>query len=198
MARRTRSGSGTRTISWRWRKRPNRICMGGVSAPGSSAWKLEHDNLRAALAWAIANASAIGLRLAGALGWFWHFHGYHREGRDWLLQALDRATDGVGADIDRLRAKALNQAGYLAIWLRDVPQATALLEQSVALWRAAGRAARPRACPLRLWCSRVQSGQRRERACAAGREHRGLPPGGREAGPGPGAVLAWAYNLFPG
>jgi tetratricopeptide (TPR) repeat protein len=113
-----------------------------LDARGQRAWiqrlELEHDNLRSALAWAIANASAIGLRLAGALGWFWANHGYHREGRDWLLHALDRATDSVGADVDRLRAKALDQAGYLAVWLRDLPQATALLEQSVALWRALG------------------------------------------------------------
>jgi predicted ATPase/transcriptional regulator with XRE-family HTH domain len=100
--------------------------------------EVEHDNLRAALAWAIEHASAVGLRLAGALGWFWHFRGYHREGRDWLLHALDQATDGVGANVERLRAKALNQAGYLAMWLRDLPQATALLEQSVALWHALG------------------------------------------------------------
>ncbi len=100
--------------------------------------KLEHDNLRSALAWAAPHASALALRLAGTLGGFWHLSGYSREGRDWLLHALNQATDGMGADIDRLRAKALNQAGYLAIWLRDVPQATTLLEQSMALWRVLG------------------------------------------------------------
>jgi predicted ATPase/DNA-binding SARP family transcriptional activator len=108
---------------------------------GQGAWvrrlEAEHDNLRAALAWAIAHAGATGLRLAGALGWFWHLHGHHREGRDWLLQALDQA-DAAGVDGDRFRAKALNQAGYLAMFLRDLTRAKALLEQSVVLWRAIG------------------------------------------------------------
>jgi non-specific serine/threonine protein kinase len=109
---------------------------------GQRAWlrrlELEHDNLRAALDWAAPHASALALRLAGALGEFWHLSGYHREGRDWLLHALEQATDGMRADIDRVQAKALNQAGYLAIWLRDFPQATTLLEQSMALWRVLG------------------------------------------------------------
>ncbi len=109
---------------------------------GQGAWvrrlEAEHDNLRAALAWAIAHAGATGLRLAGALGWFWHLHGHHREGRDWLLQALDQADDAAGADGARFRAKALNQAGYLAMFLRDLTRAKALLEQSVVLWRAVG------------------------------------------------------------
>jgi len=109
---------------------------------GQGAWvrrlEAEHDNLRAALAWAIAHESELGLRLAGALGWFWHFHGHHREGRDWLLKALDQANTDARTDSDRFRAKALNQAGYLAMFLRDLTRAKALLEQSVALWRAVG------------------------------------------------------------
>ena len=171
-------------------------------ARGQRAWvrrlELEHDNLRSALAWAIGNASAIGLRLAGALGWFWIFQGYHREGRDWLLQALDQATDGVGADVDRLRAKALNQAGYLAMWLRDLPQATALLEQSVALWRALGE---PRGlahalcdCGLAVYNQGNVANARAllEESIAAFRQV------GEKQGLVAGAVLAWAYDLSPG
>jgi len=65
---------------------------------GQQTWvtrlEVENDNLRSALAWAIEHARAIGLRLTGALGWFWHLHGHHREGRDWLLRALARVKEG--------------------------------------------------------------------------------------------------------
>ncbi len=108
---------------------------------GQQTWvrrlEVDNDNLRAALGWATHNASEIGLRLAGALGWFWHFHGDHRKGREWLLRLLERAKND-GDHLDRFRAKALNQAGYLAMWLHDLAQANALLEQSVVLWRAVG------------------------------------------------------------
>src|SRR5262249_10208169 len=60
-----------------------------------SARRLEgdHDNLRAALA-ACSEAAmppVLGLRLAGALWWFWNLQGVHSEARRWLEQALARA-----------------------------------------------------------------------------------------------------------
>jgi len=75
---------------------------------------VEHDNLRAALAWARARDAGdtgassrdtreraeIGLRLAGALWRFWRARGYLREGRAWLDAALARTAardDGATA-----------------------------------------------------------------------------------------------------
>ena len=70
-----------------------------LRGPDQRAWWLrlerEHDNLRAALRWLLdqddAAERAVGLRLAGALGWFWAMFGYHAEGVRWLEEALARA-----------------------------------------------------------------------------------------------------------
>ena len=50
----------------------------------------EHDNLRTVLIGCQAEDgdTAIGLRLAAALGPFWEVRGYHTEGRSWLTSVL--------------------------------------------------------------------------------------------------------------
>src|SRR5256885_12952345 len=48
----------------------------------------EHDNLRAALDRLRASTPERFLRLAGALGWFWHLHSHFAEGRAYLAEAL--------------------------------------------------------------------------------------------------------------
>ncbi|MCC6189407.1 MAG: helix-turn-helix domain-containing protein [Anaerolineales bacterium] len=77
----------------------------------------EHPNLNAALAWSLAAPLSRGLdtgmRLAGALGWYWHLRGHWREGRQWLARLL--AQPGGAADA---RARALCAAGLLA-WAQD-------------------------------------------------------------------------------
>src|SRR5206468_1312577 len=52
----------------------------------------EYENLRAALAWCLAeeNGAERKLRLAGALGRFWEVRGYLSEGRSYLAEALGR------------------------------------------------------------------------------------------------------------
>jgi predicted ATPase/class 3 adenylate cyclase len=96
----------------------------------------EHDNLRAALSWAIAGGGAdTALRLAGALWWFWFVRGHLSEGRRRLEEAL--AQDGRSAT-SSVRAKALVGAGRLAAEQGDPERATVLLEEGVALFREAG------------------------------------------------------------
>jgi non-specific serine/threonine protein kinase len=96
---------------------------------------IEHDNLRAALEWALGSGEAeVGLRLTGALGRFWFVRGYWSEGRRWLERALSR---GTGASASAC-AKALDGAGVLA-WLQtDYAHAKYLLEVSLALYREIG------------------------------------------------------------
>jgi predicted ATPase len=52
----------------------------------------EHDNLRSALDWSLAQAgSEGGLRLCGALQRFWWTRGYLSEGREWCTRVLGKA-----------------------------------------------------------------------------------------------------------
>jgi len=91
----------------------------------------EHDNLRAALGWALESKEGeLALRLAGALWWFWFVRGHYGEGRRWLEQTLvsDRGAVSV-------RAKALVGAGRLAGEQGEIERATAMLEEGVHLFR---------------------------------------------------------------
>ncbi len=114
----------------------------GLNGAEAGVWidqlQRDHDNLRAALDWALgqadANASAeLALRLAGALGRFWWIAGYFGEGGRWLARAL-RAS---APDMDpAARMKGLLSAGWLAHVQRDSATANRLLEQSLALAEA--------------------------------------------------------------
>ena len=97
----------------------------------------EHGNLRAALEESLREGSgaAAGLRLAGALFWFWHLRGYFSEGRRWLAKVLSHCPTRQNASE---RARALQGAGQLAYYQRDYASGRALLEESATLWRAIG------------------------------------------------------------
>ncbi len=91
-----------------------------------------------------------GLRLAGALAWFWYFRGYLREGRTWLESMLASA-EGVEDDYsagswsatnsgtpNSALAKALSAGGILAFLQSDYAAARAHLERGLQLWRELG------------------------------------------------------------
>ena len=102
--------------------------------------EVEHDNLRAALRWALDGREIeTTLRLGGALWWFWYWRGHLDEGRRWLAEAL--AISDAGSDDQNqpsrlaLRAKALTGAGMLASAQDDYAQALALMEANLELFR---------------------------------------------------------------
>ena len=99
-----------------------------LTGPARALWldrlETEHDNLRAALAWAVTQDATTALRLAGALWRFWYVRGYLREGRDWAEAALAQAGGSPAQ-----RARALYTAGDLAQEQGDYEHATPLLEE---------------------------------------------------------------------
>ena len=56
--------------------------------------RIEQENVRAALDWAldVAGLADKGVELAGALFWFWTKRGLFEEGRLWLERALAAAV----------------------------------------------------------------------------------------------------------
>ncbi len=130
--------------------------------PESAVWlrqlETEHDNLRAALRWALESGHLeMGLRLSGALWRFWYQRGHFTEGRRWLAAFLSQAQEGEedGAQTDRLRGtenyktrdfkretwartKALIGAGTLAWGQGDLQAARSCFEESLALCRDLG------------------------------------------------------------
>jgi predicted ATPase/DNA-binding CsgD family transcriptional regulator len=89
----------------------------------------EHNNLRAALQWAIAHAAPLAVRLSGALQRFWYARSYLREGIGWLEAALDAAS--IVPDVDRL--KALCGAALLATALARLEAAERHCRAALAL-----------------------------------------------------------------
>ena len=71
----------------------------------------ELDNLRVALAWSeTSGATEMGLRLAGALRWFWDLRGHAREGREHLAGFSPRQ------DLDASFARASRRSTLLVTW----------------------------------------------------------------------------------
>ncbi|MFN2590149.1 MAG: adenylate/guanylate cyclase domain-containing protein [Actinomycetota bacterium] len=93
----------------------------------------EHDNVRAALRWAISNGEAeIGLILGGSIWRFWFQRGHLREGYAWMEELLQmpNATDHPAA-----LALALTAAGGLAYWRNDLDLTERHYSDALALYR---------------------------------------------------------------
>jgi predicted ATPase/class 3 adenylate cyclase len=105
----------------------------------------DHENLRAALAWAMEKPSAEpALSLAGALGIFWDMRAYWLEGARWLVQALNKEWDRNRKLEKAARAKALYRRADFAANLDELDilktsaeSALALCEEVKDLWGVA-------------------------------------------------------------
>lgn len=95
----------------------------------------EHDNLRAALSWAIENANAdVALRLTASLWMFWRSAGVFSEGRAWMEQAL--RLDAAGCE--SIRASTLWGAGWLGYQVGDYQGAAEFGDELLSWARKAG------------------------------------------------------------
>lgn len=100
----------------------------------------EHANIRAALAWSLAepldqSRGELGLRLGGALWRFWCTCGYLRESHDWLSRLL---TAFAAAHRDSVGANAYYAAGCAAEDLGQFADALRLYEEARRLWEEVG------------------------------------------------------------
>jgi predicted ATPase len=103
---------------------------GSDPIPWLDVLEREHDNIRATLGrLREQGASELELRLAVAVGDFWCIRGPLAEGRLNLAHALAAAGDSP------LRAKALHEAGFIALKQGSRAEAEALLEQGWLLAR---------------------------------------------------------------
>ena len=95
----------------------------------------QHDNLRAALRWAIDHDDhELALEAVGALWRFWHLRGHLREGRRWASEVLAAAPSVASHG----RTRALNGLGGLAYWLGDYGSARRAYEAMLADARSIG------------------------------------------------------------
>ncbi|HMA35978.1 MAG TPA: tetratricopeptide repeat protein, partial [Chloroflexia bacterium] len=133
--------------------------LGPQQASALRRLEQDHDNMQAALAWALEQADYEGAaRLAGALGRFWIVRGYWSEGRRWLEQLL-----ATGAPLARpLRARVLQAAGTLALAQADFPQAETWLAESRDLFAATGDVRGRAQVIARLGAAACDQGRREE------------------------------------
>jgi predicted ATPase/class 3 adenylate cyclase len=94
----------------------------------------EHDNFRSALAWSLEEDLELGFRIAEALLSFWHLRAHEAEARRWVERALE-ASDSLPSTT---RAAGLHALGALLFWEGDFERSARALEESLALYRAAG------------------------------------------------------------
>jgi non-specific serine/threonine protein kinase len=111
----------------------------GLFGPEHRDWlerlEAEHDNLRAALGWAIEYRDAsIAQRLTFALCRFWYLRGHLSEGRALSERALATSSETPPT----VRARALAAAGYLDWAVGDYQRAADRVAEAVALFRQLG------------------------------------------------------------
>lgn len=105
---------------------------------------VEHDNIRAALAWSQGETPALrddagtaiapaelGLRLAGALAWFWYIRCHLSEGRRWLEPLLAATAPMPPA----VRGRGLVTLGRLLQAQSDLARSSVLFEEAIVLFR---------------------------------------------------------------
>jgi len=96
----------------------------------------DHDNLRAAIAWAVDSGDAeVALRLTSSLWRFWQMRGYLAEGLERLEQALAMSASH---DFPALRADALDAAAGVTYWQAEADRSRTYYEEEIEARKALG------------------------------------------------------------
>ena len=116
-------------------------CAPHLTGKESSLWldrlELDHDNMRAAIDWAVEHDHAeVAMRTASALWRFWQIRGHLAEGAERLDRIL--ALPSASEQSERLRAAAVGAAGSLAYWRGDYPLTHTHYKNALDLARASG------------------------------------------------------------
>lgn len=129
-----------------WRRAAERLAALAADAgprltgPGRADWLIrlhaEHDNLRAAVNWAVDADPAVGAGIMTPIWRYWQMRGHLREARD-LLEALrDRLPD----DLLQTRYDVYTALGGIAYWQRDITAGEAAYAGAAAVAEQAGDA----------------------------------------------------------
>ena len=97
----------------------------------------EHDNVRAALEFALECEPEVALRLVGSLWLFWEVRDHAAEGLRWASRALAHPVAS-----QRSRARALASAGWLAWSVGDARASERLIGEAIDLYEDSGDTAR--------------------------------------------------------
>ncbi len=110
----------------------------GLDGPDQVRWldrlELENDNVRASLEWSLPHRPETGCHLAAALWPFWYRRGHYNEGRHWLEEAVEQASDTSVP----VQAGTLTAAGIFAFFQCDYSVARERLSAANALYEELG------------------------------------------------------------
>jgi predicted ATPase/class 3 adenylate cyclase len=114
--------------------------FGEEQRPVLDRYELEHDNIRAALGWAMDGGhTETALRILAASWRFWQMRGFLAEARESAERVL--ALPG-SIELPGARAAALEAAGGIAYWQADLQASRAWYGEALELARASGDLAR--------------------------------------------------------
>jgi predicted ATPase/DNA-binding CsgD family transcriptional regulator len=121
-----------------WYLRLAELAAPNFSGPQQEVWfarlEAEHENMRAALVWALDEGEVLEVACFALAIWrFWHVRTFQREGLRWLERI--RELDEVTPLPPTLRPRLFNALGVLSHSLRQFDRATSYHTEALQLWR---------------------------------------------------------------
>lgn len=120
-----------------------------LTGPEQARWfdclERDHNNLRAALRWAIDHEPGLASHLAGAIWRFWYARGYYHEGREWLernyaagMMGNEKVLAGEARSLHQAQARLLNGLGVITAHMGDYAAAQTYCQEGLTLCQQIG------------------------------------------------------------